>query len=292
MTYEARRTTVALILVQILFGTLSVAGKFALTSVSPMVLSAVRVTLAALVLYALQRIISRETIRSLADYRTVFVYSVFGVTLNQLLFLNGLALTTATNATLLITTIPVITIIIGAALGREKPMPVRILGVAFSLLGVAVLLGLDRLDLSDRFLVGNILVVLNSASFAFFLVISRDLLSRYQPLTIAAWTFIFGSISITAIAVPDLLVWDALSMPTDAWLAILYIVAFPTVTTYYLNNWALKRVSSSHVSSFIYLQPLVTAALAISFLGETIMQETVVGGALVLAGVFLATRAR
>lgn len=71
-----------------------------------------------------------------------------------------------------------------------------------------------------------------------------------------------------------------------------YIVVFPTVLAYLLNSWALARVESSRVALFIYLQPVITAVLSATFLGERITPRLVASSALVFAGVLLASRRR
>ena len=69
------------------------------------------------------------------------------------------------------------------------------------------------------------------------------------------------------------------------WLAVLYIILAPTVGAYYLNAWALARVSPSTVAVYIYLQPLIAFALAPLILGESWNSRTWIASLLIFAGV-------
>jgi drug/metabolite transporter (DMT)-like permease len=71
-------------------------------------------------------------------------------------------------------------------------------------------------------------------------------------------------------------------------LIIVWIIVFPTVTAYYLNMWALTKVESSMVSTFVYLQPIITALLAMPILGERPSLRMLPAAALIFAGVAIA----
>ena len=78
--------------------------------------------------------------------------------------------------------------------------------------------------------------------------------------------------------------------PTEAWLAILYIVIFPTIFTYLLNSFALVRVSASTAASFIFLQPMITVVGALWWLDEALPQHFVLSTLLTFGGVWVVAR--
>ena len=107
---------------------------------------------------------------------------------------------------------------------------------------------------------------------------------RYHPLTVITWIFIFGAIGLTPFGLaPALREYPATSANTH--LALAFIIVFPTVIAYYLNMWALTRVESSVVSTFVYLQPVLTAMMAIPILGERPSVRMVPAALLIFAGV-------
>ena len=136
---DERTLLVTLVLVQVAFGGLAVASKFALPFVPPLALAFCRLASAAVVLVALERIAVRSKMPPMRDVAKFALFALLGVVLNQGLFLTGLKYTTATNAVLLIATIPAFTLLLAVLFGHEKARPVKLAGLALSFGGVAVL---------------------------------------------------------------------------------------------------------------------------------------------------------
>src|SRR5262249_42478548 len=150
---------------------------------------------------------------------------LLGVTFNQLLFLTGLQYTTATNATVLGTTIPVWTLAIAIVLRREPANVLRIVGVALALAGALYLVGAERFTLAGR---GNILILCNALSYALFLVLARDITKRYPARTVMAWCFLFGSLGVSVVGAPAVAHLSLAKVSTRTWLWLAFIIAGPT----------------------------------------------------------------
>lgn len=278
----------ALVTVQLLFATLPVAGKFGLEELHPTVFIAIRVAAGALCLVAIERVVHASPIPTLGDLGRLAVYALFGVVLNMGLFIWGLDFSTAVNATLLMTMIPVFTYAIALVAGHEALQGWRALGIVVALAGVLVLLDPRRFSLSDGTLLGNLLILANTLSYSTYLVVSRPILARIRPLTAIAWIFVFGALVLVPVAAlqagPGAFAVSARSAGILA-----YVVLGPTVAVYALNLFALERVPSSTVAAFIYLQPIAGVALAWWLLGEAVHTRTFVAAGLVFAGVALVT---
>jgi drug/metabolite transporter (DMT)-like permease len=279
----------ALIAVQIMFGTWPIVGKIALRALPATALVAFRVCGAAIAFLILQRTMGRaQTVRK-RDYAHLALYSLLGVVLNQLLFVKGLDLTTVINATLLGTTIPVFTLLVSIALGYDRVSLRKALGILLAALGVVYLVDPLRADFSGSTTLGNLLIVANSISYGAYIAISKDLLKRYGALTVITWIFIFGSLATIPIGAFTLATTPIQHAGPGVWLAIFYIILVPTVGAYYLNAWALVRVAPSTVAAYIYLQPLIAFALAPLILGEKWNSRTWIASALIFAGVAVVT---
>lgn len=273
-----------LVLVQLLFATLPVAVKIALRDLSSPAIALLRVTGAALLFLVLHRLLGKERVRSRGDYARLAVYALFAVVLNQLLYITALSLTTATAAQTLVAAGPALTLMIALLLGRERSSAGKWLGIGLAGTGALYLVGIG---LASGTGLGNLLALLNVTSFSFYLVISRDLTRRYDPLTVITWIFVFGVVGIAPWGVAPLAAqWEQITAAT--WLAMAWIVVVPTVTTYYLNVWALQRVEASVVSIYVYIQPLATALLATWLLRERPSPRLVPAAALIFAGVAVA----
>jgi drug/metabolite transporter (DMT)-like permease len=271
-----------------MFASLAPVAKIALRELDPFALIAFRAPTAAfvLILFGLTRGMRRVAAR---DHLTLLVYAFFGIIANQLIFILGLQRSTATNAVVIGATIPVFTVGIAVALGKERATPSRIAGLAVALAGALVVVG-SGFQLGGTVLIGNLLIVLNSLSFSIYLVISRGLLARYGTVTVITWTMIYGGLGVLPFGARSLAAHAATLSP-KTWAAMIYIVLFPTVGTYFLNSWALKRAPSSAVAIYIYVQPVIGAMLAAAMLGERPTGFAFAGGVLIGAGIWLVTRA-
>jgi drug/metabolite transporter (DMT)-like permease len=287
------KAALALVLVQLFFGTFSVFGKIALREMSPFVLAAFRAFFGALLLGLLARLLAPgEPPLDRQDRWTVLQLSFFGVVANQLLFINGLARTTATNATLLGVTVPLFTLAVASLTGGTLPSLRRLAGIPVALAGVLLLIDLRGASFRGGLLAGNLLVLANCAAYALFLVRAREILSRRSAIAVVAACFRYGALPILLVAAPDLVSFRPGRLSVEAWLAVGSVVLLATVGAYSLNAWGLSRTSPSTAALFIYLQPLFAGASAHLLLGEALGPRTFAAAGLIFGGLALGTLER
>jgi drug/metabolite transporter (DMT)-like permease len=282
----------ALLAVQILFAVHYVAAKWVLETVPAPAWVALRVAGAALVLVATTPNRWKDWPRDRRTWLELAGLAVFGVVLNQVLFIEGLSRTWPSHSALINTSIPVSTLLIAVALGREDLGWRKLASLALSLSGVLWLLGTEGFDLSSETLSGDLMCLVNATSFALFLVLSRSLMRRLSPAVVTPIMFLIATGPVTAYGMPELLDLDWTAIPHSIWLTGVAIVLGPTVGTYVLNNWALARAESSQVALFIYLQFLIASPISAVFLDDPVGWQLVPAATLVFAGVALSTRAR
>lgn len=284
-----RAAILALLAVQVIFATLHVVGKVVLAEIPALAFAASRVLIAAPVLCLLAWRHDR-VVPTAADWRPLAVLGLLGVFANQLLYVVGLHFTTATNAAILMPSIPVFTIAAGALLGAERLTRRRVAGVALAAVGALVLLDPARLELGGPVSLGNLLVAGNCLCYAFYLVLLRPQLARLPWRTVAAGVFVTGGTATVLAALPTLLRVPWAEVHAATWLAIVYVGLFPTVGTYALNTWAVRRSSASMAAAFTTLQPLFTALLATVYLGERFGWLQASGLGLILTGLAIVSR--
>jgi len=284
------RVHLVLIAVAVLFSLNYILGKIALRHFQPFPFAWVRVASAALILNLWSR---RSGLMQApltgSDRKSLWLYAVLGVVINQLLFIKGLSMTTAHEAAILITTIPVFTLAAAVFVGREQLTVRKIGGIALALSGALFVLGFAPLSGDPRILIGDLLILTNCLSFSLYLVLSKRLASVITPARMVAFMFAAGTILMLPFTITGLMSTEWRAIPASAWIALAAIVVGPTAVAYLLNAWALSRADSSTVAIYSYLQPFVAAVLATLFLGEVIKPSAVVGAALIFAGVFLVT---
>ncbi len=276
--------------VQIIFGTHYVVGKVVLQHIPALPWAALRVTGAAVLLLLLVVLLRQRLPLDGLTLRRFAGFAVLGVVLNQICFVMGLSRTTPIHSSLINCSIPVLTLVLAIVAGRERVTAKRVAGFALALLGVLILLRVWNFDPDSSLLRGDLLTLVNSLSFSAFLVVSKPQLERMSALPATCLLFVLGAPMVIALAAPGLASLDFAAVPPFVWLLGAYIIVFPTVLAYFVNYWALRRASSSLVAFFIYLQPLVAASFAFTFLDEAITVPLVLSFLLVAAGVGLVAR--
>src|SRR5262249_30868190 len=126
------------------------------------------------------------------DVPLIALCALIGVAANQELYINGLARSTATNAAVLTTTIPVFAALVAIVMRRQPPRVRRLLGIAVACAGAAALVGIDQLSTSSEHVVGSAMLIVNSASYGTYLVVVRPLAERYDPVALLAILFAFA----------------------------------------------------------------------------------------------------
>ena len=283
------RAFLALLVVQLCFGSFPIFGKLALAETAPLVLAAFRAVAGAAVLTLLARILDPGGTFDAKDRRTLIVLSFFGIVANQILYVFGLSKTTATNATLLTAMTPILTLAVAAILARQRPSPRRLLGIPVALAGLLWLLDVSRLDFDNRTFLGNTLILANALSYSIFLVLARRILTRHSAVRVTAAIFRYAALPVVLVALPDLLRFHPAALSATAWTGIAGSVILATVVSYSLNAWALARTSPATTAMFIYVQPLVAMTLAKFVLGESPSPRTAAAAVLIFAGIALAT---
>lgn len=283
------RVHVALAGVQVMFAALPIAAKFVLPSVPPPGIAFFRIVGAGLAFALLKALTVRERVVAWRDLLALAGLALVGVTLNQVLFLEGVQRTTAINANILVTTVPVYTLGIALALRRERATVAKVGGIVLAAAGAVWLIGPDRIRLDPSTAFGNALIVLNTSLYASYLVFSKPLLERYQPVTVVTYVFLFGALFIAPVGVVALRDVDLFHLPRPAVIGLAFIVLCPSVLAYYLSVWALRRTASSLVAMYVYLQPVITAFAAPLILHERVTSRAGLAGVLVFGGLGLAT---
>jgi len=285
----AWRVHPALALVQCVFATLPIASKLILPAVEPLAIATLRITGSAVAFASLKWLLGGERVTDRADLARLAVLAFLGAVFNQVLFLIGVSRTTAMHANILITTIPIFTLGVALLLRRERASPAKLGGIVLAGAGAIYLIAGRASPGEGASVVGDGLIAINTLSYACYLVLSKDLLRRYEPLTVVTYMFMFGSLMVLPVGIPSLLRTDAAALTPRTLLVLLYIVAFPSFLAYLLSIWALQRTASSLVAMYVYLQPVLTAYLAPVLLKEQVTTRAGMAAVFIFAGLALAT---
>jgi drug/metabolite transporter (DMT)-like permease len=221
---------------------------------------------------------------------------MFGVTVNQLFFFNGLNLSSSINSGIIMTLNPIMVVILSYFLIRDPINVKRTIGVLLGATG-AVLLTLSSGAASSESLLGDIYLLINAASYAVYLVIAKPLMVKYSPLTVITYVFSFGMLFILIYppTLTEFVATDFSAITYDAMWKIVYVVIGVTFFTYLLTMYGLKYTSPTVSSAYIYTQPVLVIffAFVLSAIGwaddytDTITWEKIIYMLIIFAGVYI-----
>jgi drug/metabolite transporter (DMT)-like permease len=226
-----------------------------------------------------------------ADYPRLILSSLLGVAINQMMFFTGLNHTTPVDAAIINSVNPIMVLVFAAWLLKERIGASRLGGILLGAAGALLLILLGNpLSLSGGHLTGNMFIIVNTASWSLYLVISKPLMVKYNPFLMMRWMFLIGFIAVFPFSIQQALAIDFSSFDSYTWFSILYIIVGTTFMAYFFITFSLKRLSSSVVAYYTYLQPVLVAVIGILIFAEKISWVKVVSGLLVFAGIYFVTR--
>jgi drug/metabolite transporter (DMT)-like permease len=282
------RVHLALFLVSLIYAaTFSIAKEVMPAYIKPMGLIGIRVWGAIILLWFTHAVFVREKIKEKKDYLELLKCAVFGVAANMLLFFKGLSITTPINGAILMVSTPLFVGFFSFFVLKEKATPVKIIGLMLGVSGALLLLVGPKLSFSSATLSGDVMVILNAVIYAYYLIIAKPLLHKYNPITVIKWTFFFGGILILPFSVPELQQVDWVIIPTSIWYSIVFLIVGATFLTYLLNGWALRHANSSLVGAYIYLQPILASIIAVVLGKDELTWQKVTFGLIIFMGVYL-----
>jgi len=271
-----------------------VIGRAMAGHVTPFALTFARwlVALAAMLPFAWKELVEhRDTIRR--HWRAVAWLALWGTGPYNVFAYYGLQYTTATNGVILNSSVPILIILIGWAIYRDRVTRVQALGVAISLAGVLAILTRGDLSVLARFSLnrGDLILLAGMACWATYTVLLRTKPPELPGLALLACCSIVGLILLLPGVVIEMAFLDGRFEVTPANLgAMVYLGVFPSFVAYLFWNRGVAEVGSNVAGIFMHLMPLFGALLAAVFLDERIRPFHVAGMALILAGVALTTR--
>ncbi len=260
MISNKAKAHLALLSVNIIYGANYLVAKGLMPhKIEPSALVFLRIGGAGILFLILKSFVKEKVDRK--DISRLALCGFLGVATNQFFSMNGLSLTSPVDAAIIITAMPIFTVIISYFLLKEPLTLQRILGVTVGGTGAALLIYLGNSGLGTGSLLGNIFVCINALAFAFYLVIVKPLMSKYKPITVIIWTFLFGFIFMFPFCIEKLIHTDFQSFAASNWASLFYVVLGPTFLAYLLNMFALQYVKPTVSSSYIYVQPAVAMIL-------------------------------
>jgi len=287
---------IALFIVNALYGANHVVAKGVMPDyLTPSVFILLRAAGATLLFWIVKILFIKEKVAK-KDLLLLAACGLFGVAMNQLFFFHGLSMTSSINTGIIMTINPIMVVILSYFVLKESITWRKTIGIALGATG-AILLTLTAGTGSGDSSFGDLLIFINAASYAVYLVLVKSLMKKYAPLTVITYVFSFG-LTYVAIYPPTLIELSSTefaSIPTNIIYVILFVIVGVTFLTYLLTVYGLKHVSPSVSSAYIYLQPVLVMffAYVLNAIGlvedytGTITGEKILYMMLIFSGVYI-----
>lgn len=291
---KARFSTVdiALVVMSFVWGLNFTAVKGALADFQPLTFNAIRFGTSSLFLLGVLWLRERSIGVHRKDLARFIMLALIGNTAYQLFFINGIALTTATNSALILATTPIFVILFGALLDVEKVTNRVVQGVILSFIGVVmIVLGSgNTLTFSDQSLLGDLLIVANPICWSIYTVLSKPMLKEYSPLKLTAITMAIGAVPLVIVALPSLNQQNWTAISTNAWLGLAFSAFFAIGLGYVIWYTGVSRIGSARTSLYDNLVTVFALASAWILLSESMTAVQIAGAVLVFVSLYVVRR--
>jgi drug/metabolite transporter (DMT)-like permease len=278
-----------------------IAAKVGLRYLPPLTMASFRVILAGAVMVPTYILCSR--LSAFAEAREArrrgfswgdvwaFLYlGFFGVAINQMCFTIGLHYTSVGHAAVIVGMGPIYTLILAALFRLEHVTLRKATGMAIAFGGIVLLASENGISRRSPSLLGDAITMAGSLGFAMYVVLGKRVASKYDTLTMTAFTHFAAAVFVLPLAIRQArtmgmdTIWQAI--PWQAWMALLYMAVFSSALAYVFYFWLLRYLEATQLSAFNYVLPILATLLGIVWLGERGSWGQAVGGVVALGGLY------
>lgn len=226
------------------------------------------------------------------DWVRIIGCAAFGMVINMNAFFKGLELSTPINSSVVITLSPVLLLVLSAFILKERITWLKVAGISLGLSGALalILFGAKTQPNAPNIPLGNLLFVLNATSYAFYLILVKPLVAKYNAITLMKYLFLIAFFINIPIGYSQFSEVSWLSLEFQNIWKLVFVVVGTTVLTYLFNIYALKQLSPSVIGVFMYLQPLIAVTFAIIVGADSLTPLRILAAVFIFTGVFLTTR--
>ncbi|NPV27407.1 MAG: DMT family transporter [Firmicutes bacterium] len=294
-------TYLGLVLTSFFWGTSFAAAKIGMSELLPVNLVILRFILASLLFGVALIFLRRNVWRiELADLPRLVWLGFLGVSAYFVVQYYGLTHTTSVNTALIIGTSPIITGLLAARVGGERLVRQHYVGMLVAFVGLFLLItkGNFYLTHGESVLKGDLLILFNAVMWSCFTLAGKRVVGKYDPFVVVAYLSLLGTLLLLPLAfisTPLTRVTFVQQLPTlslATWGAAGYLALTCSVIGYFFWYRGVQRLGAAKTAMFTYLNPLVALVTSLILFDENITGLVLVGGALVLTGVYLTTRTR
>lgn len=285
---------VALLAANIIWGLNAPIGKEALAVVSATAVTAYRMLGACFAFWILSLFLPHEHVTSRDKVMLLFA-ALFGIVFNQGMFIYGLSLTSPVDASIITSMPPIITMILSAIFLREPITWKKVIGTVLGVSGALILIfgnSSSHGGAASGNAMGDLLCLLAQVSFCIYLTLFKNLISRYSPVTVSKWLFLYASICFLPFSYEEVLAVDYLALPFSIYWRIGFVVFGATFLSYLFMTTGQHLLRPTIISMYNYAQPVVATIVSVSLGLSAFSLSIGVAVLLIFSGVYFVTQSK
>lgn len=258
----------------------------------PFAINIIRVAVTLVLLWLLFFIKPTKVRIQKKDAGLFFLCALFGIALNQMLFIKGLSMTFSVHAALLMLTTPILITVSASVFLKERLTANKIIGLVLGIAGAIVLISSRKQSstVASDPLLGDVLVLINAIAYTVYMIMVKPLMKTYNPVAIIRIIFTIGFFMMLPFCFNEFqqVKWEEFNASAYIWI---FIIAIPgTFLAYLFNIYGIKILGSSTAGAYIYLQPVFTSIFALYFLKEQLGWIQLLAAAAIFAGVYISNK--
>ena len=284
---------VSLLIANIIFGANNPIARVLMPEIiDPLALTFIRFSGGMILFWLVSLFFKREQVPA-KDKFLLFCASIFALSFNQLPFFKGLSMTSSVDASIVVTMLPIVTMVFSALILKEPITQLKVVGVLIGAAGALLLIFSEQIEgLSSGNMMGNLIVFSATVSFALYITLFKRLIDRYHPVTIMKWMFLSATITGLPFSYTSLIATDFTTLVMADWVKIGFVVFFATFTGYLLLPIGQKTLRPTTLSMYNYVQPIVASLIAILIGMDRLGYEQIISSVLVFSGVYIVTQSK
>lgn len=277
---------ILMVLATFLFAGAFIAGKLGSSQFSPVLMTFLRMGMATVILMPIMAFKEGFKITK-SEFLLASVLGLFGMTFYHLFFFTALKYTTASNASVINGTMPIVTTIIAFFMIKDKINKQQIFFILLAFFGVLTILTdwhLERL-LELKFNIGDIIMFGGTISWALYSVLIKKYNKTLSALKLTSYTLFMCTIFVAPFALFEIFKYNSLDVPFNQYYPIIYMAIFPTVIGYTIQQACIKKIGPSTAALFVNLVPFFSIILAVIILKEPISPMSILSGGIIIFSV-------
>ena len=277
----------------IVWGASFIATKVAIRDISPVTLVWLRFGIGVIVLGIAAAARRQLALPKRSELGYFALLGFLGITFHQWLQSTGLLTAQASTTAWIIASTPVFMVLLGWGFLKEKLSRLQMLGITLAAVGVLLVVGkgdISSLAAGKFGTPGDFLILISAPNWAVFSILSRRGLQQYPATRMMLYVMVFGWLFSTVLFLTGAGIGEIANLSRDGWIAVLFLGVIVSGGAYIAWYDALAVISASQIGVFLYLEPLVAVVVAAIVLGEPLLLASLLGGAIILFGVWLVNR--